>query len=78
LAAIPTGGASFIIAAMGLAGAGVVADAIGMKAYEHGEEKGLAKSVLDYKAVLEHITQDERLIAEDSEDSTYGDSLSSF
>jgi hypothetical protein len=78
LAAIPTGGASFIIAAMGLAGSGVVADAIGMKAYEHGEEKELAKSVLDYKAVLEHITQDERLIAEDSEDSTYGDSLSSF
>ncbi len=71
LAAIPTGGSSLILAAMGAAGAGAVAGAIGMTAYEHGEEKGLAKAVLDYKSAMENIAQDERTIEEDPGDNTY-------
>ncbi|MCL9683599.1 hypothetical protein [Legionella maioricensis] len=74
LAAIPTGGSSLILAAMGAAGAGAVAGVMGMAAYEHGEERGLAKAVLDYKSAMENIVQYERPVEEGpDEDNTYGD-----
>ena len=63
LAAIPSGGSSLLLTVAGAAGLGgglLAASAIGVGAGAlYGREKGLAKSLTNFKSALEHIKEEE-------------------
>jgi len=68
LAAIPSGGASLLLAAAGVAGAALVVGAAGLGTQAASSEKGLAQSVSYYKSAIKNLTNNDSI--ENNEEET--------